>query len=54
MVEIESEWTGRKRERMGMALRVNLREQPHPSKIGLGGARIIKGRPFRSRLWLLC
>ena len=38
IVEIESEWTGRKRERMGMTLRVKVREQTHPSKIGLGGA----------------
>ena len=38
VVEIESEWTGRKRERMGIALRVRVTELPHPSKIGLGGA----------------
>ncbi len=37
VVEIESEWTGRKRERMGMQLRVKLRELPHPSRSGLGG-----------------
>src|SRR5271157_2759828 len=29
-------------------------KQTHPTKGRLGGARIIKGRPFRSRLWLLC
>ena len=38
VVEIESEWTGRKRERMGMPLRVRVLELPHPSKPGLGGA----------------
>ena len=38
VVEIESEWTGRKRERMGMPLRVKITELPHPSKPGLGGA----------------
>ena len=38
MVEIESEWTGRRRERMGMPLRVKIRELPHPSKTGSGGA----------------
>ena len=38
VVEIESEWTGRKRERMGMQLRVKVTELTHPSKIGLGGA----------------
>jgi len=37
-VEIESEWTGRKREKMGMPLRVKVRELPHPSNPGLGGA----------------
>ena len=30
-VEIESDWTGRKRERMGMPLRVKVRELPHPN-----------------------
>ena len=35
-VEIESEWTGRKRERMGITLRVRVTELPHPSKTGLG------------------
>ncbi len=38
VVEIESEWTGRRRERMGMPLRVKIRELPHPSKTGSGGA----------------
>ncbi len=38
VVEIESEWTGRRRERMGMPLRVKIRELPHPSKPGSGGA----------------
>src|ERR1017187_5755039 len=38
VVEIESEWTGRKRERMGMPLRVKITELPHPSKPGLDGA----------------
>jgi putative transposase len=38
VVEIESEWTGRKRERMGMPLRVKVVENPHPSKSGLDGA----------------
>ena len=38
VVEIESEWTGRKREKMGMPLRVKVRELPHPSNPGLGGA----------------
>jgi putative transposase len=38
VVEIESEWTGSKRERMGMPLRVKITELPHPSKTGLGGA----------------
>jgi putative transposase len=38
VVEIESEWTGRKRERMGMRLRVKVTGLPHPSKTGLGGA----------------
>jgi hypothetical protein len=37
-VEIESEWTGRRRERMGMPLQVKVREQPHPSKTGSDGA----------------
>ena len=47
-VEIESEWTGRRRERMGMPLRVKIlaspvsladtAEKPHPSKTGLDGA----------------
>src|SRR5271166_534804 len=46
VVEIESEWTGRKRERMGMVPRVQLAtpvsfgtrpENPHPSKRCLGG-----------------
>jgi putative transposase len=31
VVEIESEWTGRRRERMGMPLRVKVTELPHPS-----------------------
>src|SRR5271166_6428397 len=31
-----------------------LQPNPHSSKGGLSGARIIKGRPFRSRVWLLC
>ena len=35
VVEIESEWTGRKREKMGMPLRVKVRELPHPSNPGL-------------------
>jgi len=38
VVEIESEWTGRKREKMGVPLRVKVRELPHPSNPGLGGA----------------
>jgi putative transposase len=48
VVEIESRWTGRKRERMGIPLRVRLvdspitfdnpKELPHPSKPGLDGA----------------
>ena len=38
VVEIESRWTGRKRERMGMPLRVRITELPHPSKPGLDGA----------------
>jgi putative transposase len=38
VVEIESEWTGRKRERMGMPLRVKVTENPHPSKTSLDGA----------------
>ncbi len=38
VVEIESEWTGRKRERMGMPLRVKVVENAHPSKRSLGGA----------------
>ncbi len=38
VVEIESEWTGRKRERMGMPLRLKAIELPHPSKISLDGA----------------
>ncbi len=38
IVEIESEWTGRRRERMGMPLRVKIRELPHPSKTSSGGA----------------
>jgi hypothetical protein len=38
VVEIESDWTGRKRERMGMPLRVKVTELPHPSKPGLSGA----------------
>jgi len=37
VVEIESEWTGRKGERMGMPLRVKVLERPHPSKPGLDG-----------------
>ena len=36
VVEIESERTGCKRERMGMPLRVKIVERPHPSKPGLG------------------
>jgi REP-associated tyrosine transposase len=39
VVEVESEWTGRKREQMGMPLRVKITQLPHPSKSGLGGAR---------------
>ena len=38
VIEIESEWTGRRRERMGMPLRVKVVELPHPSKPGLDGA----------------
>lgn len=46
VVAIESEWTGRRRERMGMPLRVNLVRSPlsfgdensRPSKLGLDGA----------------
>ncbi len=38
VVEIESEWTARRRERIGMPLRAQVRELPHPSKRGLGGA----------------
>jgi len=48
VVEIESEWTGRKRERMGMPLRLRLvemsvtfggeTERPRPSNPGLAGA----------------
>ncbi len=48
VVEIESEWTGRKRERMGVPLRVKLvrspvsfgtcEEKPHPSKRSSDGA----------------
>jgi len=38
VVEIESEWTARRRERMGAPLRVQVTELPHPSKTGLGGA----------------
>ena len=48
VVEIESEWTGRKRERMGMPLRVKVagnrvsfgdrQKNPRPSKPGLDGA----------------
>jgi len=38
VVEIESEWTGRKRERMGMPLRGKVVQPPHPSKPGLDGA----------------
>jgi putative transposase len=38
VVEIESEWTGRRRERIGMPLRVKAVELPHPSKPGLDGA----------------
>ncbi len=38
VVEIESEWTGRRRERMGRPLRMKVVELPHPSKPGLDGA----------------
>jgi len=38
VVEIESEWTGRRRERMGMPLRLKIKELPHPSKTGSDGA----------------
>jgi putative transposase len=38
VVEIESEWTGRKRKRLGMPLRAKITELPHPSTTGLGGA----------------
>lgn len=38
IVEIESEWTGRRRERMGIIPRVKLVERPHPSKPGSDGA----------------
>jgi putative transposase len=48
LVEIESEWTGRRRERMGMPLRAKLvrtpvtfgisEEKPHPSKRSSDGA----------------
>jgi putative transposase len=36
VVEVESEWTARRREKKGIVLRVN--ENPHPSKPGSGGA----------------
>ena len=42
VVEIEPEWTGRKRERRGQPLRVKIRENPHPSKTSLGGAPKVK------------
>ena len=38
VVEIESHWTARRREQMGMPLRLRQREIPHPSKPGSGGA----------------
>ena len=38
VVEIESEWIGRKRERMGIPPKVKITELPHPSKTGLDGA----------------
>ena len=40
IVEIESEWTARRRERLGVIPKAILREiqNPHPSKTGSGGA----------------
>jgi putative transposase len=38
VVEIESEWTGRKRERLGIVPKVQVIKKPHPSKIGSDGA----------------
>ena len=38
VVELESAWTGRRRERMGMPLRVKVTELPQPSKTGSAGA----------------
>jgi putative transposase len=38
VVEIESEWTGRRRERMGRPLLLKIVELPHPSNPGLDGA----------------
>ena len=38
VVEIESQWTARRRENMGMPLRVRPTEIPTPSKTGSGGA----------------
>ena len=57
IVEIESEWTARKRKRMGMVPRVRIRPTVptlSPTTGEKDGARIIKGRPFRGRIWLLC
>jgi len=44
VVEIESEWTGRKRERMGIVPRAKL-VSPHPSKGSLGGPPARPPRP---------
>jgi len=44
VVEIESEWTARKRERMGIRPQVKIVENPHPSKPGLGGAPQYDGK----------
>ncbi len=42
-VEIESEWTGRRRERMGIPLRVKVVQLPHPNPAWMGHPQV--GRP---------
>lgn len=46
-VEIESEWTARRRERMGIRPQLKVRGLPHPSKSSSGGApsRFLGGPP---------
>jgi len=49
-VEIESHWTARRREMMGVQPRLRFGNLPHPSKVGSDGAPVLRELPHPSKV----